>query len=167
MDHVEAGGLRFHAQRIGFLVRQVGHDHAIGAGVDGGASEALETEREHRVVVREEHQRQPHLGAERRHELEHARKRGARRQRARAGALDHRAVGERIREGNAQLDEVGAGVGVRPCDAQRRPGVGEAAHHVGHQRGPALAAGRGEGGGDPLGAGRRPGRLSHRARPRE
>ena len=72
-------------------------------------------------------------------------------ERARAGGLDDRAVGERVRERHAELDEVGARVRAGLADADRPLDVGEAAHQVGHQR---RAPGRGgERGGDPLESG--------------
>ena len=52
------------------------------------------------------------------HHLEHARQRGAAGERAQAGALDHRAVGERIGERHAELDDVGAAL--RRLDHQAR-----------------------------------------------
>src|SRR3954471_18214052 len=79
------------------------------------------------------------------------------RERARAGRLDDRPVGERVGEGHAELDEVGATVGVRLPDRARGPDVREAAHEVRHQRG-ALAGAR-EGGPDPVDA-----RVHERAR---
>ncbi len=72
MDEVQARRLRLGAQGLGLLVRQVRHDHAIGAGVGRGPREALEPEGQHRVVVGEEHDRQPHLGAQGGDQLEHA-----------------------------------------------------------------------------------------------
>ena len=52
-----------------------------------------------------------------------------------AGGMDHRAVGERVRVGHAELDHVGAGVDAGLADTDRLLERREAAHHVGHQRG--------------------------------
>ncbi len=61
VHHVEAGRLRLGPQRLGLLVGQVGHDHAVGARLDGRPGEALEAEGQDRVVVGHQHQWYPHL----------------------------------------------------------------------------------------------------------
>ena len=63
---------------------------------------------------------------------------GAMLQRAFAGPLDDRAIGHRIAEGHAQLDDIGAGVDRRQRDLARGVQVGIAAGDVGHQPGPFL-----------------------------
>ena len=72
-------------------------------------------------------------------DLEDAVERRAGAQRGGAGGVDHRAVGERVGVRDAELDEVGAVVGVGLADPQRGRHVGEAAHEVRHQRGAAAA----------------------------
>ena len=64
--------------------------------------------------------------------------------------VDHGAVGQRIGERDAELDEVGAAVDVGLADPQRLLDRREAAHQVGHEGRAAL--GVGEGVGDALGA---------------
>ena len=74
-------------------------------------------------------------------DLDHRRNGGARRERLRAGRVDHRAVGERVGERHAELDEVGPAVGVGLADGQRALDVGEAAHQVRHQGGTPVGGG--------------------------
>ena len=56
-------------------------------------------------------------------------------QRALAGALDHRAIGDRIAERHAQFDDIGAGVNRRERDLARGVEVGIAAGDVGDEAG--------------------------------
>ena len=56
--------------------------------------------------------------------------------------VDHGAVGERVGERDAELDQVGAGLGVGLGHRGGGLSVGEAAHHVRHQRRPALPPAR-------------------------
>jgi hypothetical protein len=79
--------------------------------------EALEPAREDEVRVAHEHHRN-RLGEGPPH-LQHAVQRRARRKRGGVRGVDHRAVGQRVRERHAELDQVGAGLGVRLAD---RPG---------------------------------------------
>ena len=67
----------------------------------------------------------------------------AARQRPLARLLDHRAVGHRVAERDAELDHVGAGLDHRQHDLRRRVGVRVAGGDVGDQRlAAALAAAR-------------------------
>jgi hypothetical protein len=75
-----------------------------------------------RVGVAHQHDRRGRVGlAELGHPGQHLRQRNALRQRALGGALDHRAVGHRVRERHAELDHVGAASheGVHQVDGQR------------------------------------------------
>ena len=110
--------------------------------------EALDAARQDEVRVAHEDHRE--ALRERPPELEHGRHRGARRERLRARRVDHRAVRQRVGERHAELDEVGAAVGVGLADRPRRLEVGEAAHQVRHQRG--APVGRRERRGDALDA---------------
>ena len=56
-------------------------------------------------------------------DLEHAVERRARAQRGGARRVDHRAVGERVGERHAELDEVRAAVGVRLADRRATPSM--------------------------------------------
>ena len=91
-----------------------------------------DTAREHEVRVAHEHDRDG--VRERLPDLQDAVHGGAGRERLGPGRVDHRAVRERVGERHAQLDEVGAGLGVGLADRARRREVGEAAHQVRHQR---------------------------------
>ena len=113
--------------------------------------------REDHVRVDHQHHRDP-LG-DRAADLQRRRKRRPRLQRRRRRRVDRRPVGQRIGEGNAELDQVGAGIGVGLGDRQRRLPVGKAGHHVGHQGRPALVLGSVEGRRDPRSPGS--GDLSH------
>ena len=95
--------------------------------------EALDAAREDEVRVA--HSTTGTTSASAAADVEHAGTRRAGGQRGGAGGVDHRAVGERVGERHAELDQVGAGAPRRP---RRSPAsaseVGEAAHQVGHQR---------------------------------
>ena len=80
--------------------------------------EALETAGEDQVGVA--HHARP--GRARRSPARPRARRGRRpgAQRRGAGGVDHRAVGERVRERDAELDQVGAGVGVGEADPRAR-----------------------------------------------
>ncbi len=108
---------------------------------------------EHHVGVDHQHHRQAPggVGAD----VQDVVRGHARVQRLRAGRVDHRAVGQRVGEGHAQLDQVGPGVGGGGAAGLGLLDVRVAAHQVGHQR--RAAARAGEGGGQALdpGLGRR------------
>ncbi len=99
------------------LERQVGHDQPADPALGELAGEALGSAREHQVGVAHEHDRD-RLG-ERPPDVEHVVQRRARRERLGAGGVDDGAVGQRVRVGHAQLDEVGAGLRVRLADRAR------------------------------------------------
>src|SRR5581483_5291716 len=134
----------------------------VDARLHRGRAERLEPEGEDRVVVGEEHEGHPDLAPHLPDQLQHPRQRDPGREGALGRALDHRAVRERVREGDADLDDVGAAARDLHHQIargrQRRVARGE----VGDER--ALAAGpqRGEGGVEPRG---RTGRLRAHAWP--
>jgi hypothetical protein len=49
------------------------------------------------------------------------------------GGVDRRPVRQRVRKGDAELDQIGTGVGIGGGDGKRGVVVREATHHVGHQ----------------------------------
>ena len=97
-----------------FLRREIGDQHAIGAGRRRALRESLEAHLQHGIVIAEKHQR--HVALPR---GSHAARSSTpasvvpARKRAFARALNHRAVRDRIAEGHAQLDHVRAGLGQR------------------------------------------------------
>ena len=108
MDQVEARRLGFRSQGTGFFGRQVGHDDAVDATLHRRHAERLEAEGEDGIVVREKDERHRRLAPEISRQLEHAGQRHARLEGALGRPLDHRPVGQRIREGHAQLHDIGA-----------------------------------------------------------
>ena len=144
----------------GLLERQVGHDEPARAGVDGAPRERLRPAREHDVRVAHEDDRDAN-GDVLAHR-QHAGERRPRPQGHRARGVDDGPVGERVREGNAELDQVGAPVRVGEADLAGGVERREPAHQVRHER---RAAGRlGERLGDARADLSRPPRASTSAR---
>ena len=100
------------------LERQVGHDQAADAALGELVGEALDAAREHEVRVAHEHHRDG-LGERRGRPRARRATRRAGRERRGAGGVDHRAVGERVRERHAELDQVGAALRVGLADRAR------------------------------------------------
>src|SRR4051794_23156083 len=137
------------AHLSGLLEGQVGHDQAAGAGGGQRPGEHLRAPGQHEVRVEHDHDRE--ALAEPGADLQDAGDRRARPQRHGARGVDDRPVGQRVGERYAELDEVGAAVGVGVADGQRALQRREAAHEVGHERrGPGRM---GEGVGDALRSG--------------
>ena len=98
-----------------------------------------------RIVIAHEDERRRHVvGAEVAHQIERQAQRHARLQRAQAGGLDRRAVGHRIGERHADLDEIGAGFRQPLDEARRGRAVGIAGGQKGDEPGAALLAQGGE-----------------------
>ncbi len=134
MHEVEAGPSGLRRQRRRLFGGQIGHDDAVHTDLGGGLREGRQCELEHRVVVGQQHDRRAHVGAHGFHQLEDADQRRAAGQRALSGALDDGAVGERIGERHAQLDDVGAttlGLHHQPARGLQR---GVAGGEIGDQR---------------------------------
>ncbi len=91
-----------------FFGRQIGNDDAIGARVFGLPRELGKTHLPDRIDVGHRHQSRPGLAAQARQQLKRRVHRGARPQRPFRGALDGRAIGERVGEGNADFQNIGA-----------------------------------------------------------
>ena len=104
---------------VRFFGREIGDEDAVGAGVAGGACKFFEAHLQDGIVVAEEHERNLRGFANAAHQIEDAGQRGAGFQRAFGGALNGGAVGERIAERNAQLDDIGAGFGQGENELQR------------------------------------------------
>ncbi len=150
IDHVDIVGSRRAAQLGGFLGRQVDDDQAVDPGRSGVVAEALGAVSIDRVVIaHQDHRRIRVLLAEFRHHLQRAGQGGAVLQSTLGGQLDHRPVGHRIGEGQAQFDQIGAG-GRQPVEDRLGGGtVGIAGRDEGDQPGAAFLLERGETGGNP------------------
>src|SRR5262245_15939568 len=94
-----------------FFRREIGHENAVGSGGGSGRGEFLETHLKDGIVVTEEDERNLRRFANVADEIENAVKRGAGLERAFGSALDSGAIGERIAEGHAKFDYVGASFG--------------------------------------------------------
>ena len=117
-DEVDAGLQRRDAQFLVHLRRQVDDDQPVDAGVDRIGEEAVDAIDVDRVVVAHQHDRRVVVAAaELRGHGQRLRQRLPALQRAQAGCLDRRAVGHRIGERHAELDDVGAGLRQRLHDA--------------------------------------------------
>ena len=140
----QPGGGEGLADLLPLAERQVGDDRPGGPGLDRAGGECLGAAvGEDHVGVDHQDDGQP-LG-DRRADLERGSDVGAALERRRRRRMDGRPVGERVREGNAELDQVGTGVGIGVGHGERCLAIGVAAHHVWHQRRPALVLGRLEG----------------------
>ncbi len=126
---------------------QIGDDEAVHAGGGRVGDESIEPIGEDGVVVAHQQERLGETArAEARRDLEAATHGRSRFERRLGRVLDGGAVGERVGEGHAQLDEVGAGVGDRADDSLGSGEIGIAQRVIGHQRGAMFGAGRSEGG---------------------
>src|SRR6185503_6786863 len=105
-DGVDLRGACRGDPRLAFLGRQVRDEHAVHSGLRGLPRDALEAALQQGVQVAEEHEGQLARLPDLADELEHAGERDPPRQRALARPLDHRAVGQGIRERHAQLQHV-------------------------------------------------------------
>ncbi len=107
-------------QRARLLGRQVQRQHAVDADRGGPRHERVEAEAIDRVGVGEEHDRRAHVSAQLLHQIERLRQGHAAGERPLGRPLDHRAIGERLRERDAELDDVGAGAIEREHDRLER-----------------------------------------------
>ena len=93
-----------------FLDRQVERQHAVDAGRGRLASERLEPHAQQRIGVAEDHDRRRDIAAApSATSASDAAQTAAGGQRPLGRPLDHRAVGQRIRERHADFEDVGAG----------------------------------------------------------
>src|SRR6202008_2787944 len=100
-----------------------------------GSDEFLDAHRLDRVGVAHETDRSRAIGfSEFSDQLQDIREADPMLERAFAGALDHRAVGHRVREGNAELDDGGAGLDQRAHERHRERGVRIARGDIGNER---------------------------------
>src|SRR6266436_2906049 len=97
----------------GFFGSEVGGEDAVGPSFAGGAREFFQAQLEDGIVVAEEHERNLRGLTDAADEFDYTGERGAGFKGALGGALNGGAVGERIAEGNAEFDDVGAGLGER------------------------------------------------------
>ena len=107
-DGVEAGGAHDLHVVAGFFDAGVGEQAAVDAGGFGVARELVEAVAQHRVQIGEQQQRNFGTLADLRGDVENLRERGAGREGAVAGLLNHGAIGDGIGEGHAQFDQIGA-----------------------------------------------------------
>src|ERR1700730_13573965 len=105
----------------GFFGSEVGREDTVGACFAGGAREFLEAHLQDGIVVTEKHERGLGGCADATNEIDYAGERGAGFEGALGGALNGGAVGERIAEGDAEFDDVGAGFG--KCEDELQRGV--------------------------------------------
>src|SRR5216683_4016455 len=97
----------------GFFGSEVGGEHAVGPSFAGGAREIFQAHLEDGIVVAEEHERNLRGLANAADEIDDTGERGAGFKGALGGTLDGGAVGERIAEGDTELDDVGGSVSKR------------------------------------------------------
>src|SRR3569832_444806 len=91
---------------VTFFGRQVHREHAVDPGRRGGAGEFGVPHHLDRVeIAHEHHRRVAVVGAEGAHHLEHAAQAHVVRERAFAGLLDHGAIGHRVGERYAELED--------------------------------------------------------------
>lgn len=93
---------------VGLLGSEIGDENAVGACVGSGSSEFFEAHLQDGIVVAEEDEGNLAGLANLADEVDDLTKSGAGFESAFRGALDGGAVGERIAEGNAKFDDIGA-----------------------------------------------------------
>ena len=119
----------------GLFDRQIEHEHAIDTGRARAIAEYVDAHPEYRIGVGEQHNRRLHRRPDARDEIEHARGRGACRQRPLRRALNHRAVGERLGKRNPHLEHVGAGAIERTQNIGRTRHIRIARRDIRHEPG--------------------------------
>ncbi len=134
VNHVQAGGVGRGPQRPGLLGRQIGDDDSVRSRLDRRPAEGVEAEGEDGIVVGQENQWHLDLGPDLADELEHARNAHRRGERPLRRALDHGAVGQRIGERDAQLDDVRPALGRLDDQTARRLNRGVARREIGNER---------------------------------
>src|SRR5260370_25710911 len=97
----------------GLFGSEIGGEDAVSGDFAGGARECFEAHLQDGIVVAKEHERNLRGLTDAANEIDYTGERGAGFEGAFGGALDGRAVGERIAEGNAELDDVGTRIGER------------------------------------------------------
>jgi len=108
-EHRIEAGLAHHFHVIARLFdTRVGEQATVDPGRFGVARDFFKAVAQHRVQIREKQQRNFRTPADVRRDVENLRERGPGCERAVAGLLDHGAIRDRIRKGNAQLDQIGA-----------------------------------------------------------
>jgi hypothetical protein len=120
-------------QLLRLLQGQVGHHQAGGTGGGGGSAEGLHAAVEQGVGVREQHHGDRKPAPQIAEHLQHPAGVGAGGQGPGGGGLDHRSIGQGIAVGNAQLDQVGAGVLQGQQGGRRGGEIRIARHQEGHQ----------------------------------
>ena len=130
----------------GFFGRQVGHDEAVGARGGGVRDVARHAVRQDGIDIAHQQERLRHAGRTQAGGQRQAAGQGhALLQRHLRRVLDRRPVGQRVGEGHAQLDQIGAGRGDRTHHRLGGGDVRVAEGEVGHQRRTALGARRRKG----------------------
>jgi hypothetical protein len=118
----------------GLFGREVWQNHCIDSRRGGAAEEPLGAHRQHRVEVPHEHQwRVGRLLAHGLGGSEHSVERHSGRQGAFSRSLNRRPVGNRVTEGEAELDDVGAAPNAGERRFNRVGKARVAGHHVGDQ----------------------------------
>ena len=110
IDRIDVHGPERDQQIVPLVGRQVDGEHAVDAGLRGSAGKGRVAHHLDRVEVAHQHDRRRRVPLpELAHHVEDVVQAGVVQQRTLAGALDHRAVGHRIRERDPEFDRVGAG----------------------------------------------------------
>ena len=149
-DDVDPMLRRVRQKQVGFLGRQVDDNQPVHAGGGGGGAEAGRAIAVDRVEVTHQDDRGVAIfSAEGAHHLERAGQRRAGLEPAQPSGLDDRAVGHRVGERHADLDQVGACRRHAPQDRQRGRPVWVERFQERDQRTAAFLAQGGELGGDP------------------
>ena len=106
-NRVETVRTQNRAILAGLFRRQIGNQHAVCSRFRRLGRKFLQPHLQNRIEVAEKHERHIAAAPKPRDQIQNSRQRGAASQRAFAGALNRRPVGQRIAERHAQLDHVG------------------------------------------------------------
>ena len=143
IDDADAEARRLGLQLRALVRREVGEDEARHAGLaqaaqDGGPVSPPE----HLIDVAHGHQRRVRARrVDAAHQLDGVVEPRSVPQRDRARPLQRRAIGQRIRVGQADLEEVGARIDLGDGDGQGGGGIGVARHGIGDERGASVGRG--------------------------
>jgi hypothetical protein len=127
------------------LGRKVEGQHPVDAGLARRAQVGIDAVREDEVVVGVEDDRDVARLAHAPHQLEHPRRRHPRLEGPLRRQLVGEAVGKRVRERDAELEDVRAALDHGQAGRKRRVKIRVARAQVGHERRPVLGSGAGEG----------------------
>ena len=104
---------------LGFFGREIGDEDAVGSGLRGSRGKFLQSHLQDGIEVAEEDKRDLAGFADAANQIENAASVAPALQGAFGGTLNRGAIGERIAEGHAKFDDVGAGFGERQDKFER------------------------------------------------